>query len=304
MNIFSSIPPAAFLVAGIGLALVGIPSRPQSRARLKKMGSYTLQASIVLLGAKIPIGELLRAGRDGLATTAISVLAVFGMGALLQRLMRIERDQAILISSGTAICGGSAIGAVAPTIGAKNIDVGVAIGVVFLLNAIAMVIFPPLGKLFTLNDHQFAYWAALAIHDTSSVVGASAQWSENALQMATTLKLSRTLWIFPVVLFFALARHRKERNSTLSRFRPPLPWFIAGFILMSIIHTYWLAPLGSPLPSALSRLSGWGFNLSLLFIGLSLSREQLKKAGARPLLYATALWLVTLVTTLAYVKFF
>lgn len=295
--------PAWFLFSGIVLSLLGFPTSESLKGRFKKWGSRALQISIVLMGAKIPIGELITASVSGLSVTAISVTLILLTGYLLNRFFRLAEDQAVLISGGTAICGGSAIAAIAPTIKAKNIDVGIAIAVVFLLNAVALVLFPPIGRALHLSDVQFGTWAALAIHDTSSVVGAGAQWSEDALRLATTIKLSRTLWIFPIVLLLSLGRSRRSRKGpgAKSAARPPLPWFIAGFIATSLVYTYWLEPMGSSLPSVLGQLSVLGFSLALLFIGLSLSRAQLRAVSLRPVIFGITLWLITLSTSLAYV---
>lgn len=295
--------PALFLFIGIAISLTGHPRSQELRAKLKAWGSRVLQWSIILLGAKIPIGELLEAGRTGLGMSLVSVLLVLGAGLLLQRFVRIEEAQARLISSGTAICGGSAIAAVAPTIRARNIDIGVSIAVVFLLNAVAMMIFPPIGRMLGLTDQQFAAWAALAIHDTSSVVGAAAQWSDEALKLATTIKLSRTLWIFPLVLFFSWLASRDPADPAAGAKKPgfAIPWFIGGFLLASLASTLALKG-GSPLPPMLARASVPGFSVSLFLIGVSISREQLVKAGVRPLLFGIILWVLTLAGSLAFVR--
>lgn len=297
--------PAWFLFAGILVSVAGFPKALETKAKLKKWGAWVLQISIVLLGAKIPIGELLEASVGGLATTSISVALVFLAGYLLNKVLKVEQDQAILISGGTAICGGSAIGAIAPTIKAKNIDIGVSISIVFLLNAVAMVLFPVLGRAFHLTDQQFGYFAALAIHDTSSVVGAGSQWNEAALRLATTIKLSRTLWIFPVVLIFSFMTYKKAKTNAVAgakKAKVPVPWFIAGFLLMSLFYTYVLLPNQSPIPAYLVQLSTLGFCMSLLLIGLSLSRDQLFKVGYLPLLFGVILWFTTIVGSLVFVK--
>jgi uncharacterized integral membrane protein (TIGR00698 family) len=234
------------------------------------------------------------------------VILVLTTGWFLSRVIRFADEQVILISSGTAICGGSAIGAVAPVIRAQGIDVGISISVVFLLNAAAMLIFPPIGRWMGLTDHQFAYWAALAIHDTSSVVGAGAQWSEPALQLATTIKLSRTLWIFPLVLLFTFRRPQTLKKAASAPSQNPkgriaVPWFIAGFLAMSLICSAGFLPGGTHTASWLAQGSVLGFGVSLFLIGSSIAREQLFKAGFRPLLFGVLLWLLTLGGSLAFV---
>jgi uncharacterized integral membrane protein (TIGR00698 family) len=293
--------PALFLFLGIGISLAGFPRSPELKSKSKVWGSRLLQFSIVLLGAKIPIAELLDAGRTGLGMSLVSVALVLLSGLLLQRVFRIEEAQSMLISSGTAICGGSAIAAVAPTIRARNIDIGVSIAVVFLLNAVAMMVFPPVGHLFGLSDRQFAAWAALAIHDTSSVVGAAAQWSDQALNWATTIKLSRTLWIFPLVIFFSWLGSRDQAADGGPKPKFAIPWFIGGFLLASILSTF-ASQQGFPLPAGIAKASVPGFSASLFLIGASISREQLVKAGVRPLIYGIVLWLLTLTGSLAYVR--
>ena len=289
-------PAAAFLILGILASLLGWPASPALKARIKPWGSRALQWSVVLLGARIPVSELLETGRQGLGMTLVSVALVLALGLLLGSRLRVPKDQTYLITSGTAICGGSAIAAVAPTIQARSMDVGVSIAIVFVLNAIAAILFPPLGRWIGLSDSQFATWAALAIHDTSSVVAASAQWSEEALRQATTLKLSRTLWIFPLVLFFSFLRKSDEKRAGWNP-----PWFIAGFVLLSMVNPV-LPWLNTPeARTTLKSASSWGFSASLFLIGSSIPRDQLRTLGVRPVAFGVVLWLATLAASLAYV---
>jgi uncharacterized membrane protein YadS len=174
--------------------------------------------------------------------------------------------------------------------------VGVSIAIVFILNAIAAIVFPPLGKWVGLTDSQFATWAALAIHDTSSVVAASAQWSEEALRQATTIKLSRTLWIFPVVLLFSFLRKRNQ-----DRPRWNLPWFIVGFVLLSLVSSHVPVFATHEVHTLLQGANHWGFSLSLFLIGNSIPREQLRTLNARPVALGVILWLLTLSASLVYV---
>ncbi len=282
--------PALFLFSGLGLSILAGDRFEPAHPFAKRWGTRVLQASVVLLGFKIPFGELLEAGRTGLAASLVSVFLILLTGWMLQRWFRLGREQAILISSGTAICGGSAIAAVAPVVRASGVDIGVSVAVVFLLNALAMVLFPPIGQWAGLDDRQFAFWSALAIHDTSSVVGAAAQWSEDALRWATTIKLSRTLWIFPMVLGLTFLERKKSAQS-----RVAIPWFIAGFLLASLLGSVVELPL-------LGSLSRSGFSASLFLIGASVSRRQLGRAALAPMIYGAVLWLLTLVGSLAYLR--
>jgi uncharacterized integral membrane protein (TIGR00698 family) len=255
----------------------------------------------VLLGARIPFAELLETGRAGLGMSLVSVALVLLIGTFLGRRLGVSSPQTALITSGTAICGGSAIAAVAPTIRAGSLDMGVSIAIVFILNAVAAVIFPPIGRWIELSDSQFAAWAALAIHDTSSVVAAAAQWSEEALRQATTIKLSRTLWILPLVLYWSMI-HTRAQTATGLRPRWSPPWFILGFVLLSVLgsRVEWLSQ--PTVSAAIRAASHWGFAASLLLIGMTIPREQLKAMGSRPFQFGAALWLLTLAGSLAYVK--
>lgn len=298
--------PALLLVLGMLLSALGLIRSPSLRSQLKTRGSQILQWSIVLLGFKIPLAELIATSASGILTTAVSVTLVLGMGWLLAKWIPIEQDQAVLISTGTAICGGSAIAAVSGSIKPRSVDMGVALAIVFILNALALVTFPPVGHILHLSDVQFANWAALAIHDTSSVVGASAQWGEHALQLATTIKLSRTLWIFPIVLGLSWFRGRKKKmtSNAVATTRPAFPLFILGFVLASALRSF-----DSPLKTGilglvpiLTPLSVIGFGASLGLIGLSISREQIKSLTVRPVVYGVLLWLITAGVSLGYVS--
>jgi len=289
-------PTAGFLLLGVITSLGGWPRSPWLKSQIKPWGSRILQWSVVLLGARIPISELLETGRQGLGMSLVSVGLVIAVGLLLSSWLKVPQGQSVLITSGTAICGGSAIAAVAPAIQARSVDVGVSIAIVFILNAIAAIVFPPLGKWIGLTDSQFATWSALAIHDTSSVVAASAQWSEEALRQATTIKLSRTLWIFPIVILFSFLKKRADQRP-----RWNLPWFIVGFVLLSVVSSQvpWFS--AQEVRTLLQGASHWGFSVSLFLIGNSIPREQLKTLNARPVALGIILWLLTLSASLLYV---
>jgi uncharacterized integral membrane protein (TIGR00698 family) len=206
--------------------------------------------------------------------------------------LHINRKTAYLISSGTAICGGSAIAAVGPVVKADENEMAVSLGVIFILNSIALFIFPPLGHLFAMTDAQFGTWAAIAIHDTSSVVGAGAAYSEGALQMATLVKLTRALWIIP--LAFVTMLIFRDKSGKIS-----IPWFIFLFVLAMIINTY--LPLPDMLTSSLVLIARRGMVLTLFMIGASLSMKMIKQVGVKPLLQAIILWVVISITSLLVV---
>jgi len=210
--------------------------------------------------------------------------------------LKVDRDTAYLISSGTAICGGSAIAAVGPVLKAKDSEMSVALATIFVLNAIALFIFPVLGHTFGLDQQQFGTWAAIAIHDTSSVVGAGAAYGEEALKVATTIKLTRALWIIP--LAFATSFIFKGSGKKVS-----IPWFILYFVVAIVLNTYVLD--GVPqFGQAVSGLARKGLIITMFFIGASLSMDVLKQVGMKPLIQGVALWAVISISSLAYILLF
>lgn len=276
-------PPLA-LVLGLVIALfVGHPY-PQANHKVTQL---LLQISVVGLGLGMNVTTALQAGRQGILFTVASITGTLAFGLLLGRLLKIEKKTSLLISGGTAICGGSAIAALSPVIRADERQVSVALGTVFILNSVALFLFPVIGHLLHLSQLQFGLWSAIAIHDTSSVVGAAGKYGPEALQIATTVKLARALWIIPVSLAAATLQSRTGQSSTTGRARIKIPWFIGLFILAILFNT-WL-----PLP-ALSHLvlraSHAGLTLTLFLIGSGLSRQVLKGTGIRPLLQGIVLW--------------
>lgn len=296
--------PALLLVLGIAVSALGWVRSSALHTQFKKRGTQILQLSVIALGFKIPLAELIATSRSGIAVSAVSVSLVLVSGYFLSRFIRIPEDQAILISSGTAICGGSAIAAVSGNLKPKSIDMGIALAIVFLLNAAGLILFPPIGVAFSLNDTQFATWAALAIHDTSSVVGAASQWGENALKLATTIKLSRTLWIFPMVLGLSAMRSKNKPGAT--KIKAPFPLFILGFIAASALRSLDtpLQPIITHSLPLITPLATIGFGLSLGLIGLSISRDQLKTVNWKPAVFGIILWVITAGASLLYVKNF
>lgn len=258
----------------------------------KKCSKYLLQVAVVCLGFNMNLQESLRSGADGMLFSVVSVVSVMALGVLLGYSLQIHRKTAYLISSGTAICGGSAIAAVGPVIKADENNMAVSLGVIFILNAVALFIFPPIGHMLDMSQQQFGTWAAIAIHDTSSVVGAGEVYGEQALQIATLIKLTRALWIIPlaIVTMFIF----RDGTGKVS-----IPWFIFLFILAMIANTY--LPLPGWLTSSLVWVARRGMVVTLFLIGASLSLSTVRQVGVRPLLLAIALWIVISVSSLLVV---
>ena len=253
---------------------------PVFTARCSK---WLLQISVIGLGFGMSLTEVLHAGRSGFLYTLLGISFAVGCGLLLGRVLSVERTPSLLISVGTAICGGSAIAAVGPVIDADDHDMAVALGTIFILNAIALFVFPVLGHRFRLSQNQFGIWSALAIHDTSSVVGAAARYGNPALAIATTVKLTRALWIVPVTLFVAAFNKHKARVQ--------VPWFILLFVLASVARSY--SPHSfEPLFVVLLSAAKIGLTVTLFLIGSGLSRKAIAEVGARPLLQGIFLWAI------------
>lgn len=279
-------PAAAALVGGALLALtLGNPWQAKTRAWTHRL----LPLAVVGLGADMNLRTVAKAGLHGLGYTALSLVLVLALGLWLARMLKVERDAGLLISVGTAICGGSAIAALAPVLRAKEHDISVALATVFLLNAAALMIFPPIGHAAGLGQEAFGLWSALAIHDTSSVVGAGLAYGPRALEVATTVKLARALWIVPLTLAIGWW---VARRGAAAPDAPPLkkPWFIAGFLAMAALVTF-VPALHAPghfVATAARRV----LVLTLFLIGAGLSREALRSVGLRPFLQGLLLWLI------------
>lgn len=260
----------------------------------KNMSKMLLQYSIVGLGFGMNLQASLASGSEGMMFTIVSVFGTLAIGWLIGRkLLGVDRNTSYLISSGTAICGGSAIAAVAPVLKAKDSEISVALGTVFILNAVALFIFPAIGHALGMSDQQFGLWAAIAIHDTSSVVGAGAAYSEAALEVATTVKLTRALWIIPVALISAVIFKSKGKKIAI-------PWFILLFVLAMIVNTYFLSDypaIGTTINSAARKC----LTLTMFFIGASLSKDVLKSVGLKAFAQGVLLWLLISVITLGYI---
>lgn len=294
--------PALALAAGIALALtIGNPWP----ALTNLFSGRLLQVSIVGLGFGIPLGSIVSTGSTGVLYTVALLVGVFAVGLALARWMAVDRTLALLVTAGTGICGGSAIAALGPALGARREAMSVALATVFVLNGVALYAFPPIGHLFGLSQHQFGVWAALAIHDTSSVVGAAASYGAVALNEATILKLSRALWIIPIVLIVpAIVRRgagHEPVGSASARGPLPIPWFIVAFVLASVFRA--LAPADAlPWFDAVSRSARTALVLTLFLIGAGLSRAQLREVGVRPFVHGTLLWIAVSAATLTAVR--
>ncbi len=279
------------LLAGIAVALtLGNPFAARTRPLAHKL----LTASVIGLGAGMDLGVVGRVGLHGLGYTAVGIASALAIGTLLGRGLGVSRDTGLLVTVGTAICGGSAIAAVAPTIGAKDHDVSMALVSVFLLNAVALFVFPLVGHHLHMGQDAFGLWCALAIHDTSSVVGAAAQYGERALEVATSAKLARALWIVPVTFAIAMQRARAARASGGAATAKPVakpkrPWFIAGFVAVSALVTFVPALRSAGL--VVSFVAHRLLASTLFLIGLGLTRPALRSIGVRPFAQAILLWI-------------
>lgn len=286
-------PPVA-LFLGLAFALVCGQAHPKFN---KKMSKYLLQYSVVGLGFGMNLHASLASGREGMEFTILSVFGTLLIGWVIGRkLLKVGRDTSYLISSGTAICGGSAIAAVGPVLRAKDSDMSVALGTIFVLNAIALFIFPVIGHALDMSQQDFGTWAAIAIHDTSSVVGAGAAYGEEALRVATTIKLTRALWIIPVAILTSFIFKSKGQ-------RVSIPWFIFFFILAMVFNTYVLgtSATGIAIGNGINDLARKMLTVTLFFIGASLSRDVLRTVGLRPLVQGVLLWVVISLGTLGYI---
>lgn len=284
------VPTWAALLAGIALALLRDQPAPPS---VKTWTTRALQAGVVLLGAGMNLETVLRAGADGAQLTLLTLVVTLAVAYAIGRALGVERDTSLLIGVGTAICGGSAIAAVASVIKPKAHETSIALAIVFVLNGLALAIFPPVGAALGLTEAQFGVWAALAIHDTSSVVGAAMSVGPEALEIATTTKLARALWIVPLTLAVVLARRTGSMKDT------KWPWFILGFLAAAALFTW--VPALEPLRGTVSLIGRRVLLVALFLVGLGLSRSALKAVGARPLVQGVLLWVLVIGGALALV---
>jgi len=293
-EVAASVAPTA-LIAGGALGLTaGNPYRNQT----KSIAKWLLQASVVLLGFSMDIGKVAQEGRSGLVFSLISISSIFLLGWFLQRALKIRPVTGLLVSAGTAICGGSAIAAVSSVVDAPEEDVTVAVGTVFLLNAVALLAFPLVGRLLGLTQNQFGVWAGIAIHDIASVVGAGTAYGPESLDVATAVKLSRVIYLIPITLIAAWWCRRnkggEERNAI------QIPWFVGLFLLASVFRS--LSPAVAEASLSAKHVAAAGFALSLFQIGAALTKTTLKSVGIRPLALGSLLWLFISVASLIAVR--
>jgi uncharacterized integral membrane protein (TIGR00698 family) len=278
-------PPLALL---LGLIIAQFVGHPYLHIN-KKATTILLQVSVVGLGFGMNLQAAMKAGKQGLLFTVASILGTLVLGALLGRILKIDKKTSHLISSGTAICGGSAIAAVAPVIHAEEQQISVALGIVFILNSIALFIFPAIGHALNLNQTQFGLWSAIAIHDTSSVVGAASRYGAQALEVATTVKLTRALWIIPVALGTALFFKNPSKKIKV-------PYFIGWYIIAMCINTY--IPATHTITPFIVTIAKTGLTVTLFLIGAGLSRKNIKAVGIKPFIQGVVLWIVISTTAL------
>jgi uncharacterized integral membrane protein (TIGR00698 family) len=277
-------PPVALL---LGLAY-GFSFVHPFYAESRDLSKFLLQASVVGMGFGMNLQQVLQAGKSGLVYTAGGITFAILLGTILGRTLSVKRKTSFLITVGTAICGGSAIAAVAPIIESDAEETAVSLGTIFILNSIALLIFPTIGWALHLSQRQFGLWSALAIHDTSSVVGATSHYGPIALVVGTTVKLTRALWIVPVSLGAAMLTRSKSKIQW--------PWFIGLFCLAAVVNTY--VPAMEHLSQTLSNIGKLGLTATLFLIGTGLSVATVKRVGARPLVQGVLLWIVVGIASL------
>ncbi len=284
-------PPLALLLGFILAQTIGHPFIKYN----SKATSWLLKISVIGLGFGINLFHAMQAGREGLIFTACSIVLTLLCGWLLGMMLKVEGKISFLLSGGTAICGGSAIAAIAPIIKASEKQISIALGAIFILNSIALFLFPYLGHLLNMSEHQFGLWAAIAIHDTSSVVGASSKYGQEALQIATTVKLERALWIIPLSIITALATRGENNKVTI-------PYFIGFFILAMCLSSY--LPQFAEVYRIIVILAKKGLTITLFLIGAGLSVKNIRAVGLRPLIQAVILWALISIVSMVSIMYF
>ena len=285
------VTPPVVLFIGLVFALLCGQAYPTFNKNISKK---LLQYSVIGLGFGMNLQASLASGKEGMLFTIISVIGTLLIGMFIGcKVLKLNRNTSYLISSGTAICGGSAIAAVGPIIKAKDTDMSIALATVFILNAIGLFLFPALGHWLGLSQQEFGTWAAIAIHDTSSVVGAGAAYGKEALQVATTIKLTRALWIIPLALVTSVIFRSEGKKISI-------PWFILFFIVAMLINTYLLADYPE-IGKFIAGIARKGLIITMFFIGASLSVDVIKSVGIRPLLQGVLLWIIISAASLAYI---
>lgn len=281
--------PIALILGFVMVSTIGNPFTLQSAAAVKSM----LKAAIIGLGFGINVFSAVKAGKEGFILTIGTISLVLLSGWILGRLLKVDPKTSHLISSGTAICGGSAIAAISPIIDANSKQISLSLAVVFILNAVALLIFPYVGHYFELTQHQFGLWCAIAIHDTSSVIGAAATYGSEALNTATTVKLGRALWIIPLSIVTVFVNRTNRRKITI-------PYFIVYFIIAMVIGTFF--PDGQPVFSVILQISRKLLVVTLFLIGSGLSYSMIKTAGGKTLIYGMTLWLIISIASLMVIS--
>jgi uncharacterized integral membrane protein (TIGR00698 family) len=284
-------PPIALLSGFLFAELIGHPFLQLN----SKATAQLLKICVVCLGFGINFTTAIKAGKDGLVFTVATIIITITLGYLFGKLLKVNKQTIHLVSSGTAICGGSAIAAVAPVIHASDRDISVSLGIVFMLNSVALLVFPVLGHLFNLTQPEFGLWCAIAIHDTSSVVGAATTFGEEALQTATVVKLARALWIIPLAIVTAIAFKANGKKIKI-------PWFILWFVLAILINSY-VSQISEITPQVVAAAKK-GLVLTLFLIGAGLSIGRIKEVGFKPLLLGIILWFVISTVSLIVIKNF
>lgn len=286
------IPPHFSLAIGL---LIGLTIGNPIQSITKPITKYLLQGCVVGLGFGMDFMKVVDAGKTGIIFTIITIFGALGLGLLLGKILKVPNKITYLISCGTAICGGSAIAAISPAMQAEEKEISMAMATVFTLNAIALLLFPYIGHFLDLSQHQFGLWAAIAIHDTSSVVGAASAYGDEALTIATTVKLARALWILPMVIITAMIYGKKAGIKLF-------PVFIFLFVLASLANSYLSIP--KEISAGIVSLSKSGLSITLLLIGANISVKNIRETGVKALLLGFLLWIVLLVGTLTAVVYY
>ncbi|MEK6512027.1 YeiH family protein [Myroides odoratimimus] len=291
LSLFPFISSAVALV--IGIVYAQLFENPYAK-QTKKATGLLLKVAVIGLGFGMNVYSAISAGKDGFILTIFSIFLTLALGFLLGKVLKIDKKISYLVSSGTAICGGSAIAAVSPVIKADEKQISVALGIVFILNSVALIIFPPIGHALGLSQVDFGLWSAIAIHDTSSVVGAAAKYGDQALEVATTVKLARALWVIPVA-FLSMVFFKNKGGKV------KLPYFIGLFVLAMLANSY--IPAVQSIGSYIVEASKAALTLTLFLIGTSLSYRTVKSVGFKPLLEGVGLWIFISVTSLLYIMY-
>jgi len=290
--LFCLTPWASAPVAlALGIALAWFAQHPYKQYN-KKATQWLLKASVIGLGFGMNAVTALKAGKEGIIFTIVSIVVTLLLGFVVGRLLKVESKTSYLVSSGTAICGGSAIAAISPVIKAEEKQVSVALGVVFILNSVALMVFPIIGHALHMTQQEFGLWSAIAIHDTSSVVGAASRYGTEALQVATTVKLARALWIIPFAFISSFVFKNADKKITI-------PYFIGLFLLAMLANTY--IPGIEIISPYIVKVAKAGLTLTLFLIGCGLSREVLKSVGLRPFFQGVAVWIFISVLSLVVI---